>query len=318
MTPWSIRNLKPTAAGVSASRRTDIPAFFGRWFARRLEEGFADYIPAGPPRRVRRSLRPEDVTHFNFWTKWPRPFFPVLDKVLAMGFPVLWNVTITGLGGTDVEPCVPATKRAVESLLELSRIVPAEAILWRYDPVFISERYPAGYHARTFANLAEQLQGKVDRVACSFVTEYGRRVKPDLKRYQVETSDRVPNPALAEKAEIMGLLREISEAAGIPFTLCCQPELQKSLGCASAGCNSWKWACRVYPELKSHKPLKDQPCREGCACSKEIDIGCYDTCVLGCRYSYGSCNAVLASENLRRHDPKSACIIPRTASVPSP
>ena len=310
MTPWSIDNLKPSAVSVSASRRTDIPTFFGQWFARRLEEGFADYIPAGPPRRVRRSLRPEDVTHFNFWTKWPRPFFPTLDKVLAAGFPVLWNVTITGLGGTGVEPHVPATERAVESLLELSRMVPAKAILWRYDPVFISERYPLDHHIRAFTDLTERLQGKVDRVACSFITEYGRRVKPDLKRYQSETSDAIPELPFSEKTEIMGRLREISEAAGIPFTLCCQPELQQALACQPTGCNSWSWACRVYPELKLRKPLKNQPCREGCACSKEIDIGCYDTCALGCRYSYGSCNTARARENLKRHDPESACIIP--------
>lgn len=96
---WNLDDLNRTAVGVSASRRTDIPALFGQWFERRLDAGFVEYIPAGPPRRVRRSIAPADVSHFTFWSRWPRPFFRTLDTVLRIGYPVLWNVTITGLGG---------------------------------------------------------------------------------------------------------------------------------------------------------------------------------------------------------------------------
>jgi hypothetical protein len=139
---WNVRNLRRSAVGVSASRRTDIPALFSAWFAARLAAGVVEYIPAGPPRRVTRSILPEDVTHFNFWSKWPRPFFGVLDRVLTMGYPVLWNVTITGLGGSPVEPRVPDTEKAVAALLELSTLVPPAAIQWRYDPIFVSQTVP--------------------------------------------------------------------------------------------------------------------------------------------------------------------------------
>ena len=296
--------------GVGVSRRTDIPGLFGRWFRRRLEEGFAEYIPAGPPRRVRRSIRPENVTHFCFWSRWPRPFFPVLEQVLAVGYPVLWNVTLTGLGQTEIEPHAPPTQRGLEALLDLSRIVPPSAIQWRYDPIFVSERFSVDRHLVTFTKLAEQLAGRVDRVAVSFVHEYGRRVKPDLQAYQRQTGDRYDALSMSGRIELVCQLREIADGIGIPLTLCCSPELREAVGCPASGCNSFTWARRVYPVLDRHRRLKTRPTRPDCACSEEIDIGCYDTCVFGCRYSYGSCNRARALANFRRHDPQAPCLIP--------
>ena len=307
---WSVEELSPAAVGVSASRRTDIPALFSRWFSQRLEEGFAEYVPLGPPRRVRRSLRPEDVTHFNFWTKWPRPFFPVLDRVLEIGYPVLWNVTISGLGGTQVEPHVPPAEKVVASVSELSCRVSSSAILWRYDPIFVSAHYGREHHRETFHRLVDRLGGQVDRVAVSFVTLYKRQVEPDLSAYEQESGDRLRRPPLTEEIELGEELHEIATEAGLPFTVCCNPELRRALGCSRSACNSFDWARRVYPVLDRHTRLKNRPTRRDCGCSAEVDIGVYDTCVLGCRYSYASCNLGKARGNFVRHDPKAACLIP--------
>jgi hypothetical protein len=307
---WSFRELKAGATGISASRRTDIPAFYAPWFQRRLVAGFVEYIPSGPPRRVRRSLAPEDVTHFNFWTKWPRPFFGVLDRILETGYPVLFNITITGLGGTPVEPFVPATGKAAAAMRELARRVPPAAIQWRYDPLFVSRHYGVRHHLETFRRLAGELAGRVDRVTTSFVQVYTQRVKPDLAAYEGETGDALLELPAAEKVEIAGRLREIAVEAGLPFTLCCQPELREALGCERAGCNSWDWACRVYPELARHRPLKDRPTRPDCGCSEEVDIGVYDTCPFNCRYSYASCDLARARARFRAHDADGACLVP--------
>ncbi len=307
---WSVDNLAPKAVSISASRRTDIPALYGKWFKRRLREGYAEYVPMGPPRRVRRSLRPEDVTHFNFWTKWPRPFLPVLEDVLKAGFPVLWNVTITGLGGTEVEPHVPATDKAVASTIELAQMVSPAAVLWRYDPVFLSARYSPAYHRTTFARVVEGLVDHVDRVAISFVTRYKRQVDPDLQAYQRESGDAVERPARSQEVELASALRDIARSAGLALTVCCSPELRQTLDCPRSDCNSFDWARRAYPQLERHRRLRDKPCRADCGCSEEFDIGVYDTCILGCRYSYGSCSERVARRHFRQHDPNAACLIP--------
>jgi len=295
--------------GVSASRRTDIPALFSRWFEQRLEESFVEYIPAGPPRRVRRSIAPADVTHFTFWTKWPRPFFRALDRVREIGYPALWNVTITGLGGAEVEPHVPSTEKAIASVIDLSRIVGAAAIQWRYDPLFLSEHFDAQHHVDTFTRIAEALTGHVDRVTTSTVEMYERRVKRDLEQYEKETGDTLITSSVAV-VDLVHRLREIADTVGIRFTLCCAPELRVPIACEPAGCNSWAWATRVYPDLQRHRALRNQPTRPDCACSQEFDIGVYDTCVLGCRYSYGSCNEARARLNFSKHDQAAPCLIP--------
>jgi hypothetical protein len=150
----------------------------------------------------------------------------------------------------------------------------------------------------------------VDRVATSFVTLYERRVKPDLLRYQREFGDRPGDPSLAQKLELLSRLREIAEAAAIPLTLCCQPELREALGCQPSACNGWSWACRAYPQLAQLPPLRSRPTRADCACSQEVDIGVYDTCTLGCRYSYGSIDRRTARRNFSRHDPAAPCLVP--------
>ena len=309
MDPWSADRLAADAKGISASRRTDIPGLFARWFARRLEAGYVEFIPAGPPRRLRRSLLPRDVTHFNFWSKWPRPLFESLQRLQQVGYPTLWNVTITGLGSSAVEPHVPSADRAADAVVELAGRVPPAAILWRYDPLFLSRRFDRRHHRTTFRRLARQLQGKVDRVVISPLHHYRRQVVPDLGAYQRETGDLV----LDDPAATVELARELATIAGehrLPLTVCCAPELRAALGVERAACNGFAWARRVYPELARHPGLKNRPCRPDCGCSEEVDIGVYDTCVLGCRYSYGSCNLERARENFARHDPAAAAILP--------
>ncbi len=307
---WQVDRLSPEALGISASRRTDIPALFSSWFEQRLAAGFAEYIPAGPPRRLRRSLAPADVTHFVFWSKWPRPFFRALDRATEVGYPVLWNVTITGLGGTALEPRVPPADKVVRATRELAARHGAAAIQWRYDPVFVSERFDAQHHLETFARLCESLAGVVDRVTCSLVHTYGRRVKPDLAAYEQEAGDRWSELSLAEQVDCLGRLQEIARGADLPFTVCCLSEVQAALGCEPAGCNQWAWAQRVYPELGGLSALRARPMRQGCACSREVDIGVYDTCTLGCRYSYGSRAVGAAERAFRRHDPADPCLLP--------
>ena len=288
---WNVNNLDRSAVAISASRRTDIPGLYAVWFMNRLEAGFAEYIARVG--RVQKSIRPEDVTHFNFWTKWPRPFRRALERVVGIGYPTLWNVTLTGLARTVVEPYVP------------------RAIQWRYDPVFLSERFPPEFHVRTFRKLAELLGGYVDRVAVSFVASYNRRVAPDLRRYERETGDRVIDAPLAQQVDLVGELGAIAAACNLPLTVCCSPELRQQTGLPVSGCNNFAWASRVYPALQAFRRQRAKPTRPDCGCSEEWDIGCYDTCVFACPYSYGSCNCAKARENFRRHDPTHPCLIPR-------
>lgn len=305
---WSVASLDPRARVVSASRRTDIPALYCEWFLCRLEAGYADYIPAGPPRRYRASLLPQDVLWVNLWTRWPRPFLPALERLLARRFPVLVNLTITGLGDSPVEPGSPPADRALAAARELCERLPAGAVLWRYDPVFLSRRYDHDFHLENFQRLADGLAGLVDRAVISFVTPYGRRVAPDLRAYERDAGDRLvtaPEPRLA----LASALASLSAARGLRLCTCCDEPLQHNMGLSPAGCNQHGWACRAWPELAAVRAPRPRPTRPGCACCLEVDIGCYDSCTLGCRYSYGSRNRATALQRTRSHDPEGSCLV---------
>lgn len=308
---WRVGALLPEAKAISVSRRTDVPAFFTSWFLQRLEEGFAEYLPPRSGRK-RISLAPEMVTHIDVWTKWPKPFTRALDRLQELGYPVLFNVTLTGLGGTPVEPRVPAPPRVLEAIQELSERLSPTAIQWRFDPIFVSERYPVERHLRMFGELAGALGGHVDRVATSFIERYSQQVEPDLRAYEVASGDRLLSLSEAEKLDLLARMQEIAAAAGIPLVLCCQPDLQRASGLPRSGCNSWAWALRAYPELQAFRRLRARATRKGCACSEETDIGFYDTCPFGCRYCYASRNHDVARTRQRRHDPSAPAILPAT------
>jgi len=310
MPTWSAAALSPGARIVSASRRTDIPALYGAWFLNRLDAGWCTYGPAGPPRACRASLRPEDVRWIVIWTRWPRPFLPVLDAVLARGFPVIANLTATALGGTPVEPGGPPPDRALAAARDLADRLPRGAVLWRYDPIFLSDRHDAAFHLDAFPRLADGLAGHVDRVVVSFVTRYGRRVAPDLARWEAETGDRLADPGLDRKVTLVGRLAALARDRGMVLSACCDPPLSAALDLPPAACNGAGWAPRAWPVLAALPPPRARPGRPGCTCLAEVDVGAYDTCTLGCRYSYGSADRATALARARRHDPDDPCLVP--------
>jgi hypothetical protein len=307
---WKVTQLSPGARAISASRRTDIPALYAPWFEARLEAGFAHYIPAGPTRRCRVSLLPQDVRWFVLWTRWPRPFERALGQLLERRFPVLVNLTITGLGGSPVEPGSPPTERALSAAVDLAQRLPPGAVQWRYDPVFLSDRYPHSHHLERFAHMADKLAPWVDRVAVSFVQSYGRRVAPDLRRYGREQADALIPRDDPRCTELARELKGLATARGLELVVCADVELQRDLDARPAGCDQHAWAARVWPELAAIRPPRGKPTRPGCSCCEEVDIGVYDSCTMGCRYSYGSCDRATAGRRAALHDPAGACILP--------
>lgn len=316
---WSPSRLAPGARLVSVSRRTDVPALYGPWFLERLREGRAEGIPAGPPRRIPCSLRPEDLLGLVFWTKAPgTAFLRVLDAVEERGIPTVLQLTITGLGGTAAEPGVPPVSRVLEVLPAIAARLPPGAVAWRYDPVFLSQRFDPAHHRRVFAPLAHRLAPWVDRVICSFVEPYARRVRPDLEKYTRETGDRVEEPVAAVHARLAGWLRDEAHRAGLRLTLCGEPELSRRLSIPPAGCNAFSWLRRVWPDLASvPPPRRGRPLRPGCTCDVERDIGAYDTCTLGCRYCYATRHRDLARRRRHSHDPGASALVATPGSSAS-
>ena len=149
---------------ISASRRTDIPAFYAEWMVRRLREGYCTVPNPFNRNQVSRiSLRPEDVDAIVFWTRNPRPLMPYLDELDSRGYRYYFQFTILGYP-REIDPKSPPAATAVEAFCELAERLGPRRVIWRYDPIVFTGITPPAFHQENFQRLAESLRGHTRRV----------------------------------------------------------------------------------------------------------------------------------------------------------
>ena len=177
---------------VSASYRTDVPAFWTPWFLARLEAGFARVRNpyGGPDYEV--SLRRGEVDGFVFWTRNLAPLLPHLERVREVA-PFAVQFTITGYPRA-LESSVIEAERAVAQLQEVRRRWGKRAAVWRYDPILATSLTPPDFHRANFAELAKALRGTVDEVTVSWANLY-RKTQRNLAAAARRHGFAVDNPA---------------------------------------------------------------------------------------------------------------------------
>jgi len=278
---------------VSASYRTDIPAFHSRWLMERLAEGYADVRNpyGGAPYRV--SLRAGEVSGFVLWTRNLKPLLPHLPEIAAIA-PFTVQFTVTGYPRA-LEPAVIAEEAAVAQLQGLRRDWGPRTAVWRYDPILDTSLTPLATHREGFARIAAALSGTIDEVVVSFADLY-RKSARNLGAAAREHGFTWRDPEHEEKR---GLLRELAEIATehrMRLTLCTEPALA-SEGIAPARCID----AERLSDVGGHPILaREKGNRPGCLCAESRDIGAYDTCAQGCVYCYAVSNTDQAAASLAR------------------
>lgn len=287
---------------VSASYRTDIPAFYARWFLRRLKAGHG--IVANPygSGTYNVSLRPGEVDGFVFWTRNIGPLLPHLDAVRQLA-PFVVQFTVTGYPRA-LETSVIPPDDAVAQLCELRRQFGPRVAVWRYDPVVFAGDLDVAAHLAEFATLARALSGTVDEVVLSVVHPY-RKTRRNLDRAATRHGFAWHDPPPDEKRDLLRRLGAIAREHGMVPTLCSQPDLLAS-GLGEASCVDAErlgdvGQCPVNARRGGNRP--------GCRCAELRDIGAYDTCPHGCIYCYAVTDRDRAVANFRRHDPEAARLL---------
>lgn len=131
---------------ISASRRTDIPAFYSEWFMNRISAGFCLVPnPFNPTQVSTVSLAQDDVDAIVFWSRDPRPLMLHLDELDSMGYAYVFQFTINGYPSL-LEPGVPKLEVAISTLVELADMIGPSRIVWRYDPIILSNITSPKYH----------------------------------------------------------------------------------------------------------------------------------------------------------------------------
>lgn len=276
---------------ISASRRTDIPAAHAAWLFRRLAEGFVLVRNPMNPHQVQRvDLSPECVDGIVFWTKNP---IPMLDHLHFLSrYPYYFQYTITAYG-SDAEAALPSHEARLDAFLRLSERLGPQRVLWRYDPILLSDRYPADFHLAAFRRHAERLRGATDQVTISFVDTYSR----NQKRLDQLGSRSISEP---EMRTIASQLSSIAAENGMRTVACSEAIDLTSCGVAPAKCVDAELLSRI-----SGVPLrmeKDKNQRKTCGCAPSVDIGAYNTCPNGCLYCYANYSPALLQHNLSNQD----------------
>lgn len=283
---------------LSASRRTDIPAFYTEWFFNRLKQGLVYVRNPMNHRQVGRiDLNPGVIDCIVFWTKDPSVILSKLDGL--DGYHYCFQITLNPYD-SRIERYVPDKNRIIHAFQALSERIGAEKTLWRYDPVILTDQWDMESHCRSFEWLASKLEGYTEQCTISFVDSYQK------------TQRNMGNiPLLPISEDMMKKLGErffaIAHKRGIQVKACCERVDLSSVGIEPAKCVDDRLISRIIGKPLNAKKDKNQ--RQVCGCVESIDIGAYNSCRHGCLYCYANFSDNAVKNNLLRHDPNSPMLI---------
>jgi outer membrane receptor for ferrienterochelin and colicin/DNA repair photolyase len=257
---------------ISASRRTDIPAFYSEWFMNCLRQEFVEVKnPYNPDQVSRVSLAPGDVDSIVFWTKNPAPLLAHLAEIEEAGHRYSFQFTLNNYP-RDLEPGVPELEERMDRFIELSERIGPDNIVWRYDPIILSDKTGADFHRRAFENLCVKLGSRTRRVTVSLIDYYKktkRNLKPLSYEFDLDAADRPETEAL------LGDLAKTAREHKLEIFSCAQERDYTNLGIPPGRC------------VEGDGPYKKDPSqREHCQCTQSRDIGSYGTCKHACVYCY--------------------------------
>lgn len=281
---------------LNTGSRTDIPAYYSKWFYNRVREGFVLVRnPYYPSQVTRYRLSPDVVDILVFCTKNPEPMLAELE--LLSPYTCFWFVTVTPYK-KDIEPHVPPVEKVLKTMKQMGERVGTDKISWRYDPVLITEKYSVDYHIREFEKMAGFLGGITNQCVVSFLDLYEK------------TKRNFPEAKAVTEAEQEILVEAFSKTAarnGMRIHLCCEKETLVRDHVDAKGCMS-KEILEQAAGYRLRVP-RQRYTRQECACLLGADIGAYNTCGHGCLYCYANYDRKTVLRNMACHDENSPFLI---------
>ena len=278
---------------ISASRRTDIPAFYSKWLMNRLKEGYV-MVPNPYNNKISRvDLSLGEVDCIVFWTKNPLPMIDLLPELINMGYKFYFLFSLLPYG-KDVEENLPSKNELVNTFIDLSQMIGKEKVIWRYDPILISDVYTINWHLEQFEDMCKKLSGYTNRCIISFIDVYSH-IKKNFREMNTNEAD-----FLAKN------FSKIAKKFNILLYTCAEKMDLDKYGISHSSCIDKN----IIEEAIGKKiSVKKNPAqRKYCECLSSVDIGVYNTCVYGCKYCYATSKKVIALNNYKNHDPKSSVL----------
>ena len=276
------------------SGRTDIVAFYTKWFMNRYREGFVDVRNPFNHRLVSR-INFENVDAILFCTKNP---IPILKYLKEIDKPILFHVTLTPYK-SDIEPNVPPKTKIIEAIKELSSIIGIDNLYVRYDPIFLSDKYNIEYHKIAFEKMCLLLNGYVKQIIVSFLDDYKNvRKNKDILNYKELTEK--------DYSEIGKSFSESAQKYGMTVQTCFEDRNLSEYGFKVGECISHELAFKLTGKAyKTWTARKEKKCN----CVELVDIGVYNSCKHFCKYCYANYDEKEVNNNFSNHNPNSSLLI---------
>ena len=327
---------------ISASRSTDIPAFYSKWFFNRLAKGYCVWY--NPFNQNPMYISFKRCRAVVFWSKNPEPIMPYLHVLDERGIHYYFQITLNDYEKEGLEPNVPPLEHRIDTFKRLSATIGHQRVIWRFDPIIVTPSIQPNDILGRIRKIGEQLKGYTDKLVFSFVdVSVYRKVQNNLIREvrglnneNVDTAE----PNASQRQEIVeGLvrLRDEWKAQGwdLAMATCAENIDLEHYGIEHNRCIDGELMKRVFaddeefvyylntgymPERdmfgqfipgknKDAKALKDKGQRKACGCMISKDIGMYNTCRHFCVYCYANNSRKTVSRNASRHSDDSESLI---------
>jgi hypothetical protein len=290
---------------ISASRYTDIPAFYTTWFMNRVRAGHC--MAPNPSNEAQGpwiSLAPRDVDVIVFWTRNARPMMRHLEELDKRGYLYYFQYTLLA-NPRRIDPRSPPVEEALETFRDLAARIGPQRVIWRYDPIVLSKnkRTDVQFHRQTFERIARALTGSTRRCVVSIVDDcpqaHERLRELAAEGYELVGHDGAAPPQLDE---LMPALVRLAGDCGMEIRSCSERIDLRPYGVAPGKCIDDEHIAEVFGiEVAATKDTFED--REVCGCVTSRDIGMPDTCLHGCQYCYASRCHEQNRVNFEHHDP---------------
>jgi hypothetical protein len=249
---------------VSASRATDIPAFYSDWFFNRLSKG---YVRWRNPYNGKDSYVSFANTKFIvFWSKNPEPLLPLLPMLKQKGIGCYIQYTLNDYDTEGLEPGVPPLPRRIETFKRLADELGLGSVVWRFDPLILTDRISKEDLLHKINNVADSLRGYVEKLVFSFadISSY-RKVGRNLSEARVNYRE-------WSEDEMVDFSRKLADMnLGLELATCAEKVDLSEFGISHNRCIDTKLICRLHPEaeplIRNIKTDKGQRILCGCACN---------------------------------------------------
>ncbi len=286
---------------VSASRGTDIPAFYADWFFRRLEKG---YVRWRNPFSWQDSYVSFGNTRFIvFWSKNPAPLLPYLPMLKERGIGCYIHFTLNDYEAEGLEPNVPPLSQRIETFRRAVEALGRGAVVWRFDPLILTDKINIDTLLEKIAHIANALTGYTEKLGFSFADiESYKKVSRNLRQSCINYREWDEESMRESAARLSTLNRnnwnfrlatcaeriDLSEY-GIGHNRCIDPELISRLAPDDEILQNFLYNAKT-----------DTGQRKACGCILSKDIGAYSTCPHGCLYCYANTSFASALANHKK------------------